>query len=90
MRVAPVGVDGRGRALVGLASADGVPNSSESDAGNEDDAGVVHGLEVDGDGGGHAEERDGQCDPGWEFALVCVFLCSLCGAGGEVVTYRKK
>lgn len=64
--VAPVGVDGRRWALVGFAAADGVPGAGEDDAGHEDDARVVHVFQRDGEGGGHAEEGNGEGDPGWE------------------------
>ena len=66
LRVAPVRVDRGGRALVRLAAADGVPGAGEDDAGDEDDGRVVHALERDGDGRGHAEERDGEHNPGWK------------------------
>lgn len=56
--------------MVGLAAADGVPDAGEDDAGDEDDGGVVHVLERDGDGGRHGEEGDGEHDPGWEEGLV--------------------
>jgi hypothetical protein len=65
----PPGLDvagGKRRALVGLATADGVPDTSEGDAGHEDDGGIVHGVDGDGDGGRHREEGDGEADPGWE------------------------
>jgi hypothetical protein len=57
---------GKRRALVGLAAVDGVPDAGEGDAGDEDDGGVVHGVDGDGDGGRHAEEGDGEADPGWK------------------------
>ena len=56
----------RGRTLVSLAATNGVPDSSKSDTGHEDDRRVVHGVESDGEGGGHGEERDGEADPSWE------------------------
>lgn len=55
--------DRRRRALVSLATTNGVPDSSESDAGDEDDGSVVHAVEGDGKSGGHGEERDGEADP---------------------------
>lgn len=51
------------RALVSLAATDSVPDSSESDTGHEHNRGVVHGVEGDGESGGHREERDGEADP---------------------------
>ena len=51
------------RALVGLATTDSVPDSSESDTSHEHNRGVVHGVESDGERGGHGEERDGEADP---------------------------
>jgi hypothetical protein len=53
----------RRRALVSLAATDGVPNTSESDTGYEDDGSVVHTVESDGESGGHGEERDGKANP---------------------------
>ena len=68
--------DRRRRALVGLAATDSVPDSSESDTGDEDDGGVVHAVESDGESGGHGEERDGEADPGWE-KMICQFAHSM-------------
>jgi hypothetical protein len=56
----------RRRALVSLAATNGVPDSSKSDTSHKDDRRVVHGVESDGQGGGHGEERDGEADPSWE------------------------
>lgn len=53
----------RRRALVSLAATDGVPDCSESDTGDENDGGVVHAIESDGESGGHREERNGEADP---------------------------
>ena len=56
--------DRRRRSLVSLAATDSVPDSGESDTGDEDDGGIVHAVQSDGEGGGHGEERDGEADPG--------------------------
>lgn len=55
--------DRRRRALVSLAATNGVPDSSESDAGDEDNGSVVHAVESDGKSGRHREERDGEANP---------------------------
>ena len=66
-----LGVDtGQRRAVVGLAAADGVPDTGEGDAGHEDDGRVVHARERHGEGRGHGEEGDGEADPGWEGLYV--------------------
>jgi hypothetical protein len=49
--------------LVSLAATNGIPDSSKSDTGHEDDGCIVHVVEGDGESRGHAEERDGEADP---------------------------
>lgn len=60
-----VGVDRERRALIGLATTNGVPGASKGNTGHEDDGSVVHVLESDGKSGGHGEERNGEADPSW-------------------------
>ena len=61
------------RALVGLATADSIPDAGESDASHEDDGSVVHRLDSNGNGGRHGEEGDGKADPGWEVEMLADF-----------------
>lgn len=76
----PVGIDGCRRALVSLATADSVPGCGEGNTGDENDGGVVHVVESDGESGGHAEEGDGEADPGWSDDVSCVNCDENCTA----------
>ena len=56
----------RGRAGVVSAAPGQVPSDGDQAEPDEDDGGVVHGAGIDdGDGGRHAEERDGEQRPGY-------------------------
>lgn len=58
------------RADVVLVAPNEVPQTGGDDDADKHDAGVVHGFEIDRDGSGHTEQRDGEEGPRCGMELV--------------------
>lgn len=56
------------RALVVAVAPDNVPAQRQHDEGEEHNGRIVHRLGSNGNGGRHAEQRDGQEGPGWDMS----------------------